>query len=137
MDNNDITSKFNQDFSDGELYSVKTEKTPLVAFKDNELYIQGSSIIKDSKEFYAPIIDNMAEMVKKSNIHTINIDMDYFDIASAHSFYDMFRILEKANKSGKIQPTVNWFYNSEDKDMHEAGEGYGSLVEIPFKLFER
>ena len=31
---------------------------------------------------------------------------------------------------------VNWYFETDDEDMEEAGEDYEAIVDLPFKIIE-
>ena len=43
--------------------------------------------------------------------------------------------MEKINKAGS-KVSVNWYFESEDEDMEEAGEDYQAIIKLPFKMIE-
>ena len=49
---------------------------------------------------------------------------------------DVFKKAEKLQKGKLSNVKVNWFYETEDFDMLEAGEDYGVLISIPFNMVE-
>jgi hypothetical protein len=135
---NDITSKFDKDFTGVEFYIERTSDSPLVAFKDGELYIQGRSAPKNSEAFYAPIITKIMDLIKKDKIHTINMDFDYFNVSSSYNFIKLLRAFEQINKNNaKITPEVKWYYKRDNEDMLEAGKDCKAAIQVRFIMIEK
>ena len=40
----------------------------------------------------------------------------------------------KPIKKANLDISVNWYYEEDDEEMMEAGETYGTMTVIPFKL---
>lgn len=113
-------------------------KTPEVLF-DNEtgvLVLKGRSIPENSVEFYSPLnewVDGYGKQPKDKTV--IDVKLEYFNTSSSKCILDLFKKLEKLNGSG-TSVHVNWYYETEDEDMAEAGEDYEAIVELPFTIIE-
>ena len=44
----------------------------------------------------------------------------------------MMRLKKLKDKGNNAR--VIWLYHEEDEEMHEAGEDYASLIEVPFEI---
>jgi hypothetical protein len=60
----------------------------------------------------------------------VNIRLEYFNTSSSKCLMDLLRRVEKS----AVTASVNWYYESEDEDMLEAGEDYDAIIELPFRL---
>lgn len=115
-----------------------TPKTPGIHFdaKTGVLQIKGRSIPENSLEFYKPIIDWVEGYAADPTEDTsVNIQLEYFNTSSSKCILDIFQRLEKIKKSGN-KITVNWHFETDDEDMHEAGEDYQAILDLPFKMIE-
>jgi hypothetical protein len=113
-------------------------KTPEVRFSAAEglFSLSGRSIPENSVEFYSSILnwlDQYAESPLKNTI--MDVKLEYFNTSSSKCILDVFKKLEHIKNSGS-EVTVNWFYESDDEDMLEAGEDYDAIIDIPFTMKE-
>lgn len=113
-------------------------KTPEVNF-DNAtgvLELRGRSIPENSVEFYAPLNKWLDDYEQAPVANTVmDVRLEYFNTSSSKCILDLFKRLEKMNGKS-TQVTVNWYFETEDEDMAEAGEDYQAIVELPFKIIE-
>lgn len=113
-------------------------KTPSIHF-DSEtgiLMLKGRSIPENSSEFYKPLndwLDQYASSPKPSTV--VDMKLEYFNTSSSKCILDFFKKLEKVNNNGNIV-NVNWYFETDDEDMEEAGEDYEAIVGLPFKIIE-
>ncbi len=113
-----------------------TLKTPTI-ISDREkgiIEIKGRSNPENSSQFYKPLIDWVEKYSSDPNEKTvINIKLEHFNTSSSKCILDVFKKLEPIKKAnGDI--SVNWYYEEDDEEMMEAGETYGTMTVIPFKL---
>ncbi len=112
-------------------------KTPEVVFdaEAGKLFLRGRSIPENSIEFYKPLndwIDNYALNPCASTY--VDVKLEYFNTSSSKCILDIFKKLERINDSSEI--VVNWFFETDDEDMEEAGEDYQAIIKLPFKMIE-
>lgn len=113
-----------------------TDESPEVILdKDNGRFeFGGKSMPEDVKEFYAPIHLWLEEYAKSPNAQThVKFKFDYFNSASAKQILDVLTFLESVTENGG-EIKVDWYYMEDDEDMEEAGESYGTLIDIPINL---
>lgn len=116
----------------------KSAKTPLVSFDavTGKLELTGRSIPENSVEFYTSLnhwITIYSANPKETTI--VDIKLEYFNTSSSKCILDMFKKLEGLN--GKVtQVLINWYFESGDEDMEEAGEDYQAIINIPFTMIE-
>ena len=113
-----------------------TPKTPTVNFsKENGvLELKGRSIPENSIEFYKPLLDWIQAYGEGPKAKTeVNIKLEYFNTSSSKCILDVFKKLETIKNT---EMTINWYYESDDEDMLEAGEDYQAIISIPFKMIE-
>ena len=113
-----------------------TDESPEVILdKDNGRFeFGGKSMPEDVKEFYSPIHLWLEEYSKDPNAETnVKFKFDYFNSASAKQILDVLTFFEAIiENGGKVN--VDWYYMEDDEDMEEAGESYGTLIDIPINL---
>lgn len=115
-----------------------TDKTPKIVFDvEKKLYVvEGRSIPEDSAGFYKKVynwLDQYGGQIKEPM--TIEMRLEYFNTSSSKCLLDMFRRLEKLHQANDAVNVI-WYVEEEDDDMLEAGEDYGKLVKLPFKVVE-
>ncbi|MDX2360103.1 MAG: DUF1987 domain-containing protein [Crocinitomicaceae bacterium] len=113
-------------------------KTPTVTFDaDNGvLELRGRSIPENSVEFYGPLNDWLEKYESSpSPKTTLDMKLEYFNTSSSKCILDLFKRLEKMN-GHDTNVHVNWYFETEDEDMAEAGEDYEAIVELPFSIIE-
>ena len=115
-----------------------TSKTPSVRFDPNEgvFELKGRSIPENSVEFYKPLVEWL-DNYKESPLEKTSVDicLEYFNTSSSKCLLDIFKKLENICRA-KHDVVINWYYESDDEDMFEAGEDYESIVRVPFKMVE-
>ncbi len=113
-------------------------KTPLIDFdpETGVLELKGRSIPENSVEFYQPITEWLSEYEISPKEETIiEMKLEYFNTSSSKCILDFFKRLEKMNGQSTAVK-VNWYFETDDEDMAEAGEDYQAIVELPFKIIE-
>lgn len=113
-------------------------KTPAINFdaKSGVLLLKGRSIPENSIEFYKPLNDWLDLYGEKPcQETTIDMKLEYFNTSSSKCILDLLKRLEKINQTGS-KVSVNWYFESDDEDMEEAGEDYQAIVKLPFKMIE-
>jgi len=113
-------------------------KTPTINFdaKSGVLLLRGRSIPENSIEFYKPLNDWLDLYGEKPcQETTIDMKLEYFNTSSSKCILDLLKRLEKINQTGS-KVSVNWYFESDDEDMEEAGEDYQAIVQLPFKMIE-
>jgi hypothetical protein len=114
-----------------------TAKTPTVKFDSSQglLEIKGRSNPENSKEFYKPLLNWVAEYAMNPGDKTVvNIHLEYFNTNSSKCILEIFKKLEAIYKANH-EVVVNWYYE-EDEGILEAGEDYKFMTGIPFKMIE-
>lgn len=102
--------------------------------------ISGQSHTENSESFYKPVIAWFREYQKSllnskidKNI-VIEMQMEYYNSATARSFVELFDSLQKLT-TDKIKFQVKWFYAEHDEDMKTHGELMANIIsELPFEL---
>ena len=113
-------------------------KTPTVDFnaESGVLVLRGRSIPENSVEFYAPLNTWLEQYESRPSPKTVlDMKLEYFNTSSSKCILDLFKRLEKMNGK-ETSVHVNWYFETEDEDMAEAGEDYEAIVELPFSIIE-
>jgi len=115
-----------------------SSKTPRIDF-DGEtgvLELYGRSIPENSVAFFEPLNEWLIEYSQEAKEETIiDMKLEYFNTSSSKCILDLFKKLESMN--GVVTNVlVNWYYETDDEDMAEAGEDYEAIVDLKFKLIE-
>lgn len=111
-----------------------TEDTPTVAFNSNgSLSLSGRSLPEDAFSFYEPILNWLKQYSEKPAPDTIiQINLEYFNTASAKQVFKIVSMLSEIGKKAKV--AVKWHYDEGDKDMQASGERFSKLSELPFEF---
>jgi hypothetical protein len=116
----------------------ETINTPSVSVFDEDrlVVVSGTSKQEDPKAFYEEL-DNLLEKCATKFKKDITLDFSLIYINTSSSKW-LFHILKniQVNYSTKKDITINWFYESDDEVIQEAGEVFKSLLDIPFNLIE-
>ncbi|GAB5416302.1 MAG: DUF1987 domain-containing protein [Crocinitomicaceae bacterium] len=113
-------------------------KTPSIDFNatSGRILLKGRSIPENSIEFYKPLnewLDAYATAPVGNTV--VDMRLEYFNTSSSKCILDFFKRLEQINgKSTEV--TVNWYFETDDEDMQEAGEDYEAIVGLPFTIIE-
>jgi hypothetical protein len=113
-------------------------KTPSIDFNSETgtLVLKGRSIPENSIEFYKPLNDWLDTYTSApSENTTVEVCLEYFNTSSSKCILDFFKRLEKVNQ-GSSAVHINWYFETDDEDMEEAGEDYEAIVGLPFKIIE-
>ncbi len=114
-------------------------KTPTVMLNadSGKFELSGRSIPENAVDFYKPIfewLDNYTENPQGNT--TVDIRLEYFNTSSSKCLLDVFKKVEKLEKNKEGSVSVNWFYETDDEDMLEAGEDYDIIIAVPFNMVE-
>lgn len=115
-----------------------TQDTPGVILdpKSKQFLFEGTSIPENSKKFFEPIFNWIADYTQDPNDETIvDFKMKYFNTSSTKSILDIMILFKELPKQGKML-IINWYFAKDDEDMMEAGEGFSKMVRYPFNLIK-
>jgi hypothetical protein len=120
-----------------ELRISPTKNTPeIILDPDGFVRIRGRSIHEDVAEFFAPVEDWITMyIVTPADVTCIDINLEYFNSASAKVFIHIFqKITYVALKNKKF--IFNWYYEDGDDDILERGEYFSSILDVPFNFIK-
>ena len=112
----------------------ETEATPSIDFNPTEglLVIRGRSHPENSKIFYGPLIEWCENYIKNPpDKTTLRIQLEHFNTISSKSLLDVFRTLKPLQELGK-DLLIDWYYESDDEELLDAGRTYEEITGIPF-----
>ena len=113
-----------------------TPKTPSILSDPGQgiIEIKGRSNPENASQFYKPLFDWVSEYVQTPLDKTIiNVQLEHFNTSSSKCLLEVFKKLENIKKANK-DVVVNWYYEKNDEDILEAGENYGTMTSVPFKM---
>lgn len=118
------------------LYIEATNETPQVSLNpiSGEFLISGKSIIEDAEAFYKPVLDWFSDF-SGSKI-SLSIDLEFFNISSSKRILYLLYKLNDIMDNTNTDVSVKWIFQSGDEDMHEVGQDYAYMVNVPFELVE-
>lgn len=126
-----------------------TFNTPQILFdcNINRLSISGESRPDNIQSFFEPIFNWInvysnyineitAQQRKKITIVT-DFKMEYFNSSTLKVFNEILLELKKIPSSNNlIELNVQWFYETDDIDMLEAGNEISDLTKVPITLIQ-
>lgn len=119
-----------------ENYSLEASpKTPEIKFdlKQGSLQIKGWSVPENALEFYVPLMNALDSYADKAKPTTnVSIELEYFNTSTSKSIMGVLKKLERIHNDGSTV-TVNWHYDKDDEDMHQAMEDYKQVVDLPIQ----
>lgn len=112
-----------------EFKTQATTKTPAINgnIDKGEFSIKGKCIPEDARGFFVPFRDWLMDFTEstKESIN-VEIDLEYFNTSTSSILLDIFKHLDKTNKSKEVK--VTWIYEEDDIEMEEVGEDYKIIV---------
>jgi len=101
---------------------------------DNLIVVSGTSRLEDPSIFYeelAEIYEDCIQAFKKRI--TLDFNINYINTSSSKWLFHILKNLQ-VKYSNKTNIVVNWYYEEDDEVILEAGEVFGSLLQLPFNL---
>ena len=111
-----------------------TADTPLISFDPATglFELSGRSYPEDTKEFYSRVLEWMHRYSENPGNETnFTFKLQYFNSSSYKPIFDILHKLVAVKKKGQ-KVNITWHYKTGDRDMHEAGEEFSELSELPF-----
>ena len=131
-----------------EIYKIEaTENTPLIDLNHSShtLLFKGDSRPENVQQFYKPVLKWLEDygkhvyFLKDLNDSSIdvqcNFKFEYFNTSSSKCLYMLLKKVNRLHAKGN-NVLINWYYETEDEDMCEAGEDLSCLFNFDFKMIE-
>ncbi len=113
-----------------------SEDSPSILF-DGEvglIEIKGKSLPEDAKACYSQLQHLVKEYIKSPLSNTrLNFRLEYLNSSSAKKILEIITLLEELPPRG-FHVEIKWFFNADDEDMHEEGEEFRRMTDIPISL---
>lgn len=114
-------------------------KTPKINFDPavGLMEITGISCAENSVEFYKPIIEWIEAYKMETQKQTIvDVNYKYFNTSSAKCILDVLERFVNLKNHG-TEVIINWYYETDDEEMYDAGSNFSEILEMPFNLIEQ
>lgn len=116
----------------------ETRFTPSVKVLTDEhrIIITGQSRLEDPTPFYEELLLVLDEKISEFKTYaSIDFLINYLNSSSSKWLFHILKGLQ--NKfQGKKLITVNWYCDTDDDSIIEAGEVFQSLLSLPFNIME-
>ena len=109
-----------------------TFSTPQVYlyFEQRKLIIRGICTPENPKLFFEPILNEVLELRKYSDMMSIVVNLSYYNSGSAKALLNLFFEACKGVKTpGKIQ--IKWV--SDDEELRDSGKMFEELLNVNFE----
>ncbi|RPH31502.1 MAG: DUF1987 domain-containing protein [Bacteroidales bacterium] len=117
-------------------FTNSTDDSPSILFDGDKGLIEiiGKSLPEDAITCYTPLYNLAKEYIKSPKQHTtLNFRLVYLNSSSAKKILEIISLFEDF-PSQDYRVTLNWFYNADDEDMHEEGEEFKRMTDLPITL---
>jgi hypothetical protein len=115
---------------------VAANDFPVVTIKDRlkKVEIKGHSRMTDPGEFYEKLRDKLENSFYSFNkTLLIDIQFEYINTGSSKWLYHVLSHLQDLYMQGGLIE-INWYFESDDEVIQEAGEVLQSLIALPINL---
>jgi len=116
----------------------ETAHTPAVRILTDErrIVISGQSRLEDPSFFYEELTVLLDHSLNDFRTHaSVDFVLQYLNSASSKWLFHILKGIQTKFQGKKII-TINWYYDSDDEIILEAGEVFQSLLSMPFNLVE-
>jgi hypothetical protein len=126
--------------NDNVLEPLKIEHTfatpeVLLDYEKGIFCISGNSYPEDPLPIYIPVIDWFKRYIQNPLPKTVfEFKFSYFSTASTQMIFEIFRMMEEVGKEHEV--LVRWYYSADNEEIHENGEDFSALFDIPFEVVE-
>jgi hypothetical protein len=112
---------------------ARTNQLPQVDFDlvNGVMDIRGKIVPENPTDFFGELDNWIGEYIRRKDAAVeINLHLDYFNTISSKM---LSKFLERVIPS---RPRLNWYYDSEDIEIKEAGEDYAAILNYPINVIE-
>ncbi len=117
-------------------FADATEDSPSILFDGEKglIEITGKSLPENAITCYTPLNMMVKEYTQSpKQLTTLNFRLVYLNSSSAKKILEIISLLEDLPSQG-YQVNLNWYYNADDDDMHEEGEEFKRMTDLPITL---
>lgn len=105
--------------------------TPRLSYSESSIFIEGHCIPENSIEFFRGLFEILEKHLSTVNKKIVlDLNISYLNTSSSKCLFDLFM------KFKDNIATVIWRYREGDDERLQKGEGYQSIVNLPFKIVE-
>jgi hypothetical protein len=120
------------------LFREATKSSPEIDFNAEKglLKLSGQSYPENAFKFYEEVFEWLNNYFESADCNTvIDINLVYINTSSTKCIMDIMYKVEEVVKNGKIV-TINWYYNSRNRNIYECGEELKEDMDINFNLIK-
>ncbi len=113
------------------------KKKPAINFDADKglIEIKGRSMPENVSGFYQPLIKWIDGYMEAPNSKTtVNIELEYFNTASAFFVLEMLKRIVSIATNNKSNLEINWLYKKYDTDIEDAGRDYAGILKFPINM---
>ena len=117
-------------------YNEATVDSPSMLFDTEKglIEIKGKSLPEDAIICYSPLLLLVREYVKSPKPKTTLVfRLEYLNTSSSKKILEIISLLEELPSKG-YAVEIKWFYNTNDEDMHDEGEEFKKMTDLPISL---
>ncbi|MDI9339413.1 MAG: DUF1987 domain-containing protein [Sediminibacterium sp.] len=110
---------------------TRTNQLPQVDFDlaNGVLEIRGKIVPENPSDFFKELDSWVHEYIARTNSSVVvNLHLDYFNTVSSKMLSKFLQKMLPTN------PRLNWYYDSEDLEIKEAGEDYAAILNYPINV---
>jgi hypothetical protein len=114
----------------------ETLHTPRVRVfgEERRISISGQSRLEDPSVFYQEFINLLETCMDDFKTHVIlDFKFNYLNSSSSKWLFHILKNLQNKYHGKKII-TINWYFETDDDVIIEAGEVFQSLLSLPFNM---
>jgi hypothetical protein len=101
-----------------------------------QIKFRGRSIQENAAEFFEPVEEWISMYIEKpADFTRVDVILEYFNSASARIFITLFQKISYVTLKDK-KYVINWYYEDGDEDIHERGEYFASILDIPINFIK-
>lgn len=117
-----------------------TQITPEINFNTEKkiFVISGESRPENVKDFFEPILkwlNDYFSIADAKEKHLFQIKLEYFNSSSAKYLLTILKKIGNYFNEG-YNINIDWYFESDDDDMKEAGEQMSEMTKLPFNFIE-
>lgn len=116
---------------DRKVIITRTNQLPQVDFDlaNGVLEIRGKIVPENPSDFFKELDSWVHEYISRTNSSVVvNLHLDYFNTVSSKMLSKFLQKMLPTN------PSLNWYYDSEDLEIKEAGEDYAAILNYPINV---